>query len=123
MTTGCEYFYNKFLETANKSHIKYGWDCGHSYSYLDHPIFAEAKAGLTEEAYYEFMDKCEEWLHDNDECPPCFPGGECDCNKDDYAGWLRGQLDAGDTLSQLIDWYPEETKLAMIASWSKILSA
>ena len=27
-----------FMTQVNSSHVKYGWDCGHSYSYIDHSL-------------------------------------------------------------------------------------
>jgi hypothetical protein len=57
-------FYKRFDAEVNKSHIKYDWDGGHCYSYISHPLVEN-----------NFDDDAEQyandWLYENDECPPC----------------------------------------------------
>jgi hypothetical protein len=71
-------FKKKFDEIVNIGHIKYDWDASHCYSYLQHPIFSEWEEILKQlpsdqydEWYDAFLDHTNEWLYQNDECPPC----------------------------------------------------
>jgi hypothetical protein len=68
--------------------ISYSWDAGHAYSMLDSNNEGGTKlsmlttemsvlSGDEENTYHDVMN---EWLSDNDECPPCVPGGECECS-------------------------------------------
>lgn len=64
----------QFYAEVNESHIKYDWDGGHAYSYIDHPLMDQ----LYDTSFhmsYEDSSFCEEkslnWLYDNDDCPPC----------------------------------------------------
>ena len=52
-------------DRSNLKYIKYDHDCGHSYSYIDHPIVQEC------EDTPELEEILNEWLYENDECPPC----------------------------------------------------
>lgn len=46
-------------------YIKYDWDCGHSYSYIDHPLMDQVSD------YPDLEGMMYTWLYDNDDCPPC----------------------------------------------------
>jgi len=56
----------RFITDPNSvKYIKYDWDGGHAYSYIDHPIMD----GIEE---YESLEQVMyKWLYDNDQCPPC----------------------------------------------------
>lgn len=56
---------NFINDKSNLKYIKYDWDGGHSYSYIDHPIVDEC------DEIHELQDKLNEWLYSHDECPPC----------------------------------------------------
>ena len=68
----------QFRDQVKFEHIKYDWDAGHAYSYIQHPLMDE----LIE---LEFSDNAPEWigdlicetdvwLSDNEELPLCEPG-------------------------------------------------
>ena len=55
-----------FMDSGKE--IGYDWDCDHAYSYLkDLPDYSH----LSESQQQEFEDFTNEWLYENDECPPC----------------------------------------------------
>ncbi len=45
--------------------IRYDWDAGHSYSYIDHPIVVEC------EGDEELEERLSEWMSENEQRPPC----------------------------------------------------
>lgn len=53
--------------------IKYDWDAGHCYSYIDHPLMKELELLFEEdqELMDEGYDYSNSWLYENDDCPPC----------------------------------------------------
>ena len=57
-------------DKSNVKYIKYDHDCGHSYSYIDHPLLNEVEGTELESEMYT-------WLYDNDDLPPC--EDRCDC--------------------------------------------
>lgn len=59
----------EFISTVCKDNIKYDWDGGHAYSYLDHPLIDIEFEDEDEDN--EWMDFTNEWLYENDELPPC----------------------------------------------------
>ncbi len=61
----------QFFSQVNTSHIKYGWDAGHAYSYIEHPLMDELHASIDDVDSWVCEDKAHDWLYDNDECPPC----------------------------------------------------
>ena len=67
--------------------IKYDWDGGHCYSYIDHPTMDK----LDEED--DLQELLNTWLYENDECPPCAIHinkdgsirSSCGCHDDQHA--------------------------------------
>jgi hypothetical protein len=114
---------SEFHSTVTKSDIKYDWDCGHSYSNLVHPVLEKGELHLSPEDNDELNDHVSEWQSNNDECPPCFPGGECGCNVNDYEGWLDASIENGYSFEFLNNLYPEQVAHAMIAKVDRILKA
>lgn len=58
-----------FRDQVEVSDIKYDWDSGHCYSYIDHPLVNQEFSN--QEDQDDWDDFCSEWLYSNDECPPC----------------------------------------------------
>lgn len=114
-------FKAKFDAEIHTGHIKYDWDSGHSYSYIDHPIIADAEEQLNDEEADDFRCYTDTWLYDNDQCPPCFPRGECGCNEDDYEGWYDARIANGDTFEFLNKIYPIEVSRALMAKADEIM--
>lgn len=61
----------EFGRCVNTTHIKYSWDAGHAYSYIDHPIMDVNVDHLTQDERDQWEEFTNEWLYANDECPPC----------------------------------------------------
>ncbi len=58
-----------FIDQVTTNHIKYDWDGGHCYSYIDHPLMNQDFDDQDQQdAWDEFTN---EWLYENDNCPPC----------------------------------------------------
>ena len=110
----------EFDLSVDVSHIKYDWDAGHSYSYIDHTVMTKALNELDSAEHDEFTDHANNWLYENDECPPCRPSSECQCNYDDYEGWYEAEITNGSTFELLDRLYPELVAKVMIAKTNKI---
>lgn len=69
----------RFDREVNSSHIKFGWDAGHCYTYIDHPIMSEYyEYGLTDDEEDEFYCYTNEALSEM-ECHElmCDPNYDC----------------------------------------------
>lgn len=59
-----------FMNNPNSwKHIKYDKDCGHGYSYIEHPLVMEV------DDHDDLICVLNEWLSENDDVPDC----ESDC--------------------------------------------
>ena len=59
-----------FMTQVNSSHVKYGWDCGHSYSYIDHSLGDIVFDNNDDQN--EWDDFTNEWLSEqSDDLPSC----------------------------------------------------
>jgi len=74
----CQRLLDKFLKEATYECIKYDWDCGHCYSYIDHPVYDKLSEMIDDCVDLELrgqlealQEQCNEWLYSNDDCPPC----------------------------------------------------
>ena len=79
-----------FIKEGNYDCIKYNWDDGHSYSYVDHPLMEEV------EECDELEGKMYDWLYENDEKPPC----QIHVNKDGTVGSSCGCHDHLDPVQE-----------------------
>lgn len=77
LTAQLKVFEQRFKNEVTTDHIKYDWDSGDSYSYIEHPVMREwddlirRVAGDDYDYWYDmFADFTNEWLYENDECPP-----------------------------------------------------
>ena len=63
------------FDKCDKKTITYDWDAGHSYSIIKSDIYSKMiKLCEDNELPHledEVTDHCNEWLYENDECPPC----------------------------------------------------
>lgn len=64
-------FKQMFTDQIDTSHIKYDRDGGHTYSYIEHPLMTMMYEQFSDEEVDELEDFTNDWLYDNDECPPC----------------------------------------------------
>ena len=64
----------EFDKSTDKT-ITYDWDGGHSYSSIKCKIYDEMIELCEQNGLRDLEDKvidhCNEWLYENDECPPC----------------------------------------------------
>ena len=80
--------FNKLTTQYGTTLISYNWDAGHSYSLFESEneggtalsILRSEMSILSTAEMDEFEDVLNEWLSNNDERPPCEPGGECGCS-------------------------------------------
>ena len=80
--------FNKLTTQYGTTLISYNWDAGHSYSLFESEneggtalsILRSEMSILSTAEMDEFEDVLDEWLSNNDECPPCEPGGGCGCS-------------------------------------------
>lgn len=93
--------YEEVSKLLTTDHIKYDWDAGHCYSYIDHPV-------------YDFdddiaLDACHKWLYENDDCPPCAIHVNEDGTGSSGCGCHDGRAedDVLDMISQLEDYARE----------------
>ena len=60
----------RFASSVRIEHIKYSWDAGHAYSFINHPLMDEL-----DDMDELDSDMCRifsnDWLYENDSCPPC----------------------------------------------------
>jgi hypothetical protein len=68
----------RFDKEVKLEHIKYDYDGGHAYSYIDHPAASIKFDNSDDEA--EFEDHKNNWLYNHDDVPECEQGGACGCN-------------------------------------------
>lgn len=61
------------FDKCDKKDITYDWDAGHCYSSIKSDIYNELLTMTEDHPELEdhVMDYCNEWLYNNDECPPC----------------------------------------------------
>jgi hypothetical protein len=94
----------KFMDQVNVSHIKYDWDGGHCYSYIEHPLMNVEWEEEGEQD--EWDDFTHSWLYENDECPPCqisivdgVVGSGCGCH--DHLNYENDRKEVEDIIMEL----------------------
>jgi len=68
MSDKLEQLKQQFTEQVNESHVKYAWDGGWCYSYIDHELMVTAETELLEESseLEEWEDFTNSWLSEHE---------------------------------------------------------
>ena len=111
--------FKELTEQYGTKLITYSWDAGHAYSMLDSgdneggtkmSMLSTEMSILLDAEQDQFFDHINEWLSNNDECPPCVPGGECGCSDINDIDTVRDYKQAHDKVygkDKFVLWHPD----------------
>ena len=64
----------EFDKSRDTSQIKYDWDGGHCYSYIESPAYAklmELEVKISRDMFDMIDEHCNEWMYEWERRPPC----------------------------------------------------
>jgi hypothetical protein len=97
----------QFSEQVTTDSIKYDWDGGHSYSYIDHPLMSVEFTNQDDQDEWELFTN--DWLYENDNCPPCqleiFEGRVCSmCGCHDHLDYNKDREEVEEIINELMNY-------------------